>query len=238
MICNSTKFTVSPASTWESSHFQSKSVRMALPWKTRGRPFAELLCCRWDKATSKLECLWVILMSPALKCWHLHLLSGSCAAAGTGQSAPLGNDQPTEIFRYPCPSLCIDWRDWKQPAKCRCLHCCWRDESHPWVHRHCEGSSGAKQGDPGCSLPVGRLWLVCRMGQLWIFWAELGGMGKVHETTSPWDQESTLNVHRIPLLGYSGAQDDQIQCRVYRWTWLCLSLTLPGGSCSNFTPAG
>lgn len=41
-----------------------------------------------------------------------------------GQSAPLGNDQPTGIFRYPCPSFCTDWRDWKQPAKCRCLHCC------------------------------------------------------------------------------------------------------------------
>lgn len=58
-------------------------------------------------------------------------------------------------------------------------------ESHPWVHWPCEGSSEAKQGHPGCSLPVGRLWLVCRMGQLWIVWAELGGMGRAHETTRP-----------------------------------------------------
>lgn len=87
MICNSTKFTVSSDSTWESSHSQSKSLRMALPWKMRRRPFAELLCCRWDKATSKLECLWATLMSPALRCQQcrclqLHLLSGSLTADG------------------------------------------------------------------------------------------------------------------------------------------------------------
>lgn len=102
MICDSTKFTVSSDSTWQSSHSQSKSLRMALPWKMRRRPFAELLWCRWDKATSKLECLWAILMSLLSDVGSAGVCSCTCSLDSLllmeGWSAPPGSDQPTGIF--------------------------------------------------------------------------------------------------------------------------------------------